>query len=140
MNKPAGFTLLEVLLALFILVTALYVLSQAQIKSVQRVLRNREEVNRIFLVKKAWLEAFIKPSKDNKKSVTQKFKDPEVKIITAQQKLMRSLLNRAQKDIKKSRDLLRAIMAQGEWTSGLFNEKIVVGGFVYKAEEKEEKK
>ncbi len=144
MKKLSGFTLIEVLLALFIMTAALYVLSDAQIRSVRRVMWNRDEVDRIFLIKKAWLQAFLNPNKkDESKPIIKDLKNPDVKIKTTQTKPTRSLLNKTQKDgeAKNIKDPLQMVTSEGEWQSGVFKEKITFVGFIYKKpEEKEDKK
>ena len=54
-----GFTLMEVLIALFILTSSVYVLFDIQIKSVFRTFRDREIIERVFLVKRDCYELFM---------------------------------------------------------------------------------
>lgn len=142
MEKKSGFTIIEVLLALFILVSALYVLSGTQIRMVQRVMRRRDEIDRIFLLKKEWYAAFILPWKEGRKPVKRLVSNPEVRIITDKRKLKKSLLNpTAKKDEDTEvQDPLLQISTTGEWQMGTYKERMTLLGFVYTPSKKEEKK
>lgn len=148
MIKRSGFTIIEVLLALFILVSSVYVLSNVQIRSVRRVFRDRDEVDRVFLVKKEWMQAYITPFQDKNdqeiKPVKRDYVEPmpEVKIVTARNMLARSLLGKTKKDdtSKGNQDPLELITTEGTWQKGEAKESIKFVGMVYKPVEKDKKK
>jgi prepilin-type N-terminal cleavage/methylation domain-containing protein len=132
-RKQPGFTLIEVLLATFVLVSAVYVLSNLQIRSMFRVLSDREEVERIFLVKRDFYSVFSKGEAKIKKVVT-KLEEPDVKIVTDAVELS------GKSSFKSLKNKLQLVQTEGTWKSGPLNRSLKIVGFVLKPEEKEQKK
>jgi hypothetical protein len=107
-NKKEGFTLAEVLLSLTILVTSVYTLSRIQIRSSFKVAKNREEIHRVFLIKKELYKLFLNPKVKEKPFVT-KLETPLTKITSHKQEIhKKSELNQFTKEID-------IIWAEGEW-------------------------
>jgi hypothetical protein len=131
--KQSGFTLIEVLLAMFILISGVYVLSDLQIRSFFRVLSDREEVERIFLVKKDFYTVFIKGQAKIKKLVT-KLEEPDIKIVTEAVEIS------GKSSFKSLKKKLQLVQTEGTWKSGPSNRSLKIVGFVLKPEEKEPKK
>src|SRR5277367_5544769 len=132
-RKQPSFTLIEVLLATFVLVSAVYVLSNLQIRSMFRVLSDREEVERVFLVKRDFYSVFIKGKAKIKKAVT-KLEEPDVKIVTD------AVDFSGKSSFKSLKNKLQLVQTEGTWKSGPFNRSLKIVGFVLKPEEKEQKK
>ena len=81
MNKKA-FTLLEVLVALLILVSAVTIFSSTQLRSFLRSVKSREFLDRVFIVKSE-LDDFVSKIDDkNKKREVKKLENPLVTIST----------------------------------------------------------
>ncbi len=76
MLRKVGFTILEVMLALFILSTTLFVLSELQVRSMLRVWHSREDVDRVYVLKKYLYRMYFNPKEARK--TTQKFDDPSM--------------------------------------------------------------
>ena len=64
-SSPA-FTLLEVLIAITVLTTSVFILSRLQIKARLRVIQKAEEIERVFFVKKYLYELFLKPPRKDR--------------------------------------------------------------------------
>jgi len=131
MKNQKGFTLLEVLMALVILVTAVSLLSSLQLRSLMRMWRSREEIERVFLVKKDLTDIFLKlPKKE--KPIVKKIEDPQIKIITQVEEINKK------SDLSSFIETIKIVRTQGEWKSGLVDRKLSMISFVLKPEEKEQ--
>ncbi len=143
MKMRSGFTLIEVLLAFSILISSMFVLSNAQIKYMRRVLRDREDVERIFLAKKEYYQAYLMPPKEEK-PIKRELTNPEVRITTETKKLKHSLFSVSKKTEEKKTDAgkqpLRLIVTEAFWKSGAFDNTITLVGVVYQPPQEKEKK
>ncbi|MDQ5940318.1 MAG: hypothetical protein QG632_44 [Candidatus Dependentiae bacterium] len=74
-----GFTIIEVMISLFILSTTMFVLSELQIRSMLRVWQSREDIDRVYIIKKFLYRMYQSPADARKTS--QKFDDPEMHMI-----------------------------------------------------------
>lgn len=79
MCRRAGFTLPEVMLSLFILSSSMFVLSELQVRSMMRVWYGRQDIDRLYLIKKYLYRLSLQPEKARKQS--HQFIDPEMKLI-----------------------------------------------------------
>lgn len=73
-----GFTLVEVMIALFILSTSMFFMSELQVKSMMRVWHGREDIDRLYLIKKYAYRMALEPKKVRRQS--HQFEDPEMKL------------------------------------------------------------
>lgn len=74
-----AFTLIEVMVALFILSSSLFVLSELQVRSMLRVWQSREDIDRIYVIKKYLYRMYFAPQAAKKTS--QKFDAPPMHMI-----------------------------------------------------------
>ena len=116
MRKNAGFTLFEVLIAMFILVSSVFALSDLQIKTMFQVLSDRERIDRVFLIKRELYKLYRKfPKKKKAQVIKLEEPDPEMKITTQEIEIgKKSIL----KDIKLSAVLLSIIRIKFGTPSG----------------------
>src|SRR5579862_3690490 len=63
-SRPA-FTMIEVLLALSILASSVFLLSRLNVRSLFRVMRDRDEIEKIFLIKKDFYKFLYKTDQKN---------------------------------------------------------------------------
>ena len=96
MKKFTGFTLAEVLIAVFILTSSVFVLTELQIRSMFRMLKDKDLVERIFLIKRDLYTVFITLPKKENKEVKNQIEEPEITIISEM------------KEIDKTANYLRA--------------------------------
>lgn len=75
MHNKGAFTLLEVLMALGIVIMAVSIIANLQIRSLDRMLRDRDDLEKIFLLKRTVYESFLNPPQDQKKAL------PSLKIL-----------------------------------------------------------
>ena len=132
-NKPA-FTLMEVLLALTILATSLYVLSDLQMKSIFRVFKDKRKIEHTFLTKKQLYLAYIKNMQAGK-PVVEKLEDPKLEITT-------EVIELSKKSVfKKSAEKINLVKSTGTWQQeGESQQQFeIVTMTLKKAEEKKKK-
>ncbi|MFC1894345.1 prepilin-type N-terminal cleavage/methylation domain-containing protein [Candidatus Dependentiae bacterium] len=133
MKKNAGFTLLEVLLALLILVSSVSIFSSLQLGSIDRLFLGREKIYRSFIIKKNIYKIFFNPPKRDK-PIVEKLENPEVKIT--------SEFVDIEKKSKLSPfvDFLRFLKVIGEWKSGTNDESIMFLSLIKKTEKNNNEK
>lgn len=68
----------EILVSLFILSSSMFILSELQVKSMLRVWYGREEIDRLYIIKKYLYKSYLDPEKARKQ--TRQFEDPELKV------------------------------------------------------------
>ena len=133
MIKKNGFTIIEVLLAMFILVSSVYVLSNLQIRYIFRVLKDRDEIDRVFLVKKELYLAMFDKEKSNKRTTTE-IEDLSTKIVTEPVSVEKKS---SLKDLTGEVRLLKSV---GSWEKDMKKREIVMVSIISKPADKEEKK
>lgn len=74
-----AFTIIEVMISLFILTTTMFVLSELQIRSMLRVWQSREDIDRVYIIKKFLYRMYQNPVDARKTS--QKFDDPQMHMV-----------------------------------------------------------
>lgn len=134
MKKNKAFTLLEVMLAMLILLMSVGILSDLQIKSIFTTWRDREFLDRVFLVKKELLEVFLDTPKSDKPIKTE-IEEPEEKRI----KIISKIVDIDKKsELKNFIDSVKLIESFGEWqnTFGLKSDFKMLS-FVLNPEQKE---
>jgi len=128
-----GFTFAEVLLALFVLATSMYLLSNLQFRSLMKVSDGREEIERVFLIKKALYELFLDPIlKKKDKQIVEKLEKPEV-VITSHNKA----IDKKKSVLKDFAEDIDIIWAEGTWKSGMRNRRSKMISFVFKEKKQE---
>ncbi|MCF7799909.1 prepilin-type N-terminal cleavage/methylation domain-containing protein [Candidatus Babeliales bacterium] len=132
--KNKAFTLLEVMLAMFILIMSVGILSDLQIKSIFTVWRDREYLDRVFLVKKELLEIFLDTPKSDKPIKTE-IEEPEEKNV----KIISKIIDIEKKsELRDFIDSVKLIESVGEWQNrfGLKSDFKMIS-FVLNPEQKE---
>jgi prepilin-type N-terminal cleavage/methylation domain-containing protein len=133
MKSNSGFTFAEVLLALVILATSAFILSDLQFRSYFRVSKYHAEIERIFLIKKALYKMLLTPEQ-TEKAITKKYTDPNLKIISHKKEIhKKSSLASFRKDI----DIL---WSEGTWSQDdrEASSKMITFALKYPEEEKKQ--
>ncbi len=130
-NKYHAFTLMEVMLAMGILAISMTLLSTLQTKSVFRVLRGREQIERIYLIKEQVYKAWIgQPKKSTEKPDVIRRENPETKIENWRKQITKkSALAQFEKDIQ-------IVSTTGSWKSGPWNRSMTIASFVFQPRKK----
>ncbi|MFA5074920.1 MAG: hypothetical protein WC436_02345 [Candidatus Babeliales bacterium] len=113
--KNKAFTLLEVMLAMFVLIMSVGILSDLQIKSIFDTWKDREYLDRVFLIKKELLEIFLDTPKSSKPIKTE-IEEPEEKRV----KIINKIIDIEKKsELRNFIDSVKLIESVGEWQNGL---------------------
>lgn len=133
MKKQAAFTLLEVVLALSILVFSVSIFSSLQFRSLMQIWRGKEDIDRIFLMKKELCEILLKVP-DKEKAILRMRDRPIKTIIEEPMLIINSQLLYIDKktDLKKFLNSIDILRSQGEWESGPIKRKITMISFELK--------
>jgi hypothetical protein len=81
MKHSQGFTLIEVILAMGVLTSTIFIISGLMMRSFLRVQENRDDIEKVFLIKRELYANYFKPPQDNKKNV-QKIEEPAITITS----------------------------------------------------------
>ena len=79
-NSPA-FTLIEVILAMGVLTSTIFIISNLMMRSFLRVEECRDDIEKIFLIKRELYANYFRPPKEGKK-VVQKIEEPQITITS----------------------------------------------------------
>ena len=130
MKKNSGFTFAEVLLALSVLATSMYLYSNLQFRSMFKIQDSRDVIDRIFFVKKALYESFLDPEFKRDKPRVEKLETPQVTITTHKQDV-----DKKKSELKDFAQTIDIIWSEGVWKSGLRDRRTKMISFVFKEEE-----
>lgn len=135
MNKRSAFTLIEVLLALFILATAATILSNLQGRAIFRVFKSRDDIEKLFFIKKDLYTLLGNEPEDQKKRVN-KLEELEMTIRSELVDL------HAKSSLKAFRDKIKIAQAEGVWIQGAGEPqvKMITFAFVPPKDKDKEKK
>ena len=130
MNTKSGFTIAEVMLALTVLVTTAFILSSIQIRSYFKVAKNREEVRRVFLIKKELYKTFLNYFEKDKPNIVN-VDSPKTKIVSYKEEIQKkSSLKQFAKDVD-------IIWSEGTWNYSDRDYSLKMISFFPRPEEKE---
>lgn len=133
MKQVSAFTLIEVLIALFILATTGFVLSSVQMRSFMRVKKDQQNIKRIFLIKKELYKLLVTPP-ESEKPVVQKLENPEMRMTSGMIEIPKK------SSLRSFKDNLRIIQTEADWKdTGLVRKEKMIS-FLYKEFEEKEKK
>jgi len=132
MKQTQAFTLIEVMIALFILATTGFVLSSVQMRSYMRVESNRKNVERVYLIKKELYQLLMSPPKTDKPVVV-KLEDPVLRITSNMVEVPKK------SSLHVFNDNLRIIQSQADWKDAGLVRKEKMISFVYQEPEEEKK-
>jgi prepilin-type N-terminal cleavage/methylation domain-containing protein len=106
--KTYAFTLIEVLLAMTIFTSCVFIIANLQSRALNKVLLERDQIERVFLLKRDACVAFITPPENEKKNVN-RLENPDVTFTTYVLAIQpKSIL----KDLK---DILYLLKAEAAW-------------------------
>lgn len=133
MGIKKGFTILEVLLSMFILISCIYVLTNLQIRSIFRVLGDRDTIDRVFLVKKA-LYSTLYGSGKLRKPLKEIVENPKTSIKTECDTINKK------SEAANLPENIRFLKAKGRWESNAKKREITMLSFVSLPDKEREKK
>ena len=142
MAAKQGFTIVEVLLAMSILVSAIFVLSNLQMRVIYRVLKDKKTAATIYLVKKKLHLAMFTESKKKaeQKDINKKLSGQ----VSAEEQSVKVSIS-SQAIGKKSKLVtfakgMKLMKAEGTFDDRGKKQKILMSTFIQEPEKQEEKK
>lgn len=132
LKQSAAFTLIEVLMALGILVMAVSIIANLQFRSLTRVLKDRDEIEKTFLTKKEHYRYFLQHQKQNGK-ITTKLEELSMVMTTEIGKI------NSKSPLAQLRENLRVINTTSQWRFENQERSVEFLSFVFKPTEKKDK-
>lgn len=129
-----GFTLLEVMIALGVLSGSIYVLTDLNIKSLWRVYKDRDELEKMFLVKKQLAEQVFVPIKSIKPR-----KEPVEKPVMIIETTLPELSQKSALQTAVG-DCCKIVRVEGTWKYAGMNRSFVLGALYFDPAVLDEKK
>lgn len=104
-----GFTLLEVLISLLILVSAVSIFSSTQLRSVLRILKEKDYLERVFVVKRELINFIEQQKEKEKKLLRTDIENPEMRVVS-------QIIDIDKKSSLKSfADDIKIVKSEGVW-------------------------
>lgn len=127
MNRRTAFTLPEVMIALFILASSMFVLSELQVKSMMQVWAGREDIDRLYTIKKFLYKAYLNPKKATKS--TRSFESPAMKLT------IQPMPVHKKSSLAPYAEYLQVLASEGKWVRGGHERRIPMVSFALRAEQ-----
>jgi prepilin-type N-terminal cleavage/methylation domain-containing protein len=132
MNTRA-FTLIEVLMAMSIMTSCLFVIANLQSRALNKVLFERDKIEHTFLLKRDAYAGFVEPPEDGKKTVN-RMEEPEVTLTTQTADVQPKSV------LKEWKDYIKMLRTEAAWNKDGVAHEAVMTSIVFKRAKKEEKK
>ncbi len=132
-RKELAFTLIEVLLAMTILTSCVFIIANLQTRALTKVLRERDEIERTFLLKRDIYEGFITPPEDGKKMVN-RLENPEVTLTT------QTIDIQTKSALKDLKDFVKILKTEAAWKKDSIYHDVSMMSVVFKPTKKDEDK
>lgn len=130
--KKKGFSLLEVLVALLILVATVSFYSSTQLRSVLKITKEKEYLDRIFVIQSEFIDFIDKQLEKMQKVLKKDIESPRMKVVSQLMDIdKKSSLNLFVNDLK-------IVKTQGNWNS--IGNNFVLSFVTFIESEKKEKK
>jgi prepilin-type N-terminal cleavage/methylation domain-containing protein len=134
MKKNVGFTLIEVLIAMAILTSAILIVSNLELRSFLRIARDRDEIEKIFLLKQSVYNVLLKAQNEKfKNKDIQKLEKPELSITTVIEEIP------PKSSLKDYKDKLRFVKVQGTWKRDGYPQEMVLTAVMLRPLDEKEK-
>lgn len=131
--KRAGFTLIEVLMAMGVLIIAVSIIANLQLRSLLRMTRDRDDIEKVYLVKQELFKHFLEQQKQKKK-FTSSLENPEIKFTTNVDQIHSKS---ALADLKEN---LLWVKTEGQWKLDNDKRSTNMVALVFKPREKKDEK
>jgi len=134
MKKNVGFTLIEVLIAMAILTSAILITSNLELRSFLRIARDRDEIEKMFLLKQSVYTVLLKSRNEKfKNKEIQKLEKPELSITTVLEEI------NPKSSLKDFKDKLRVVKVQGTWKQDGVPREMVLNALILRPLDNKEK-
>jgi hypothetical protein len=133
MKHSHGFTLIEVILAMGVLTTTIFIISGLMLRSFLRVESNRDDIEKVFLIKRELYAHYFKPPKDNKK-IVKKIEEQAVTITSQLGEINKK------SSLHELKDNLKIVRSDAIWKTDKFFREASMVSFVFQPKKEEQKK
>lgn len=133
MKSSNGFTLIEVILAMGVLTSTIFIISGLMLRSFLRVQENRDDIEKVFLIKRELYANYFKPPEDNKKNV-QKVEEPAITITS---KVYDINKKSSLRDLSKT---LKIIRSDAIWKMDNHVRESSMASFIFQPQKEEQKR
>lgn len=133
MKTNSGFTLIEVMLAMGVLTTSLFVISEIMIRSLSKIQENQDNLEKIFLIKRELYLNFLKPKIEDKRIVS-KIENPAMTLVTTLEAI------KPKSELKEYKDSLKFMQTNAIWKLNQKQKECLMASIVFKPKEPEAKK
>jgi len=131
-KNSQGFTLIEVILAMGVLTSTVFIISGLMLRSFLRVQENRDDIEKVFLIKRELYANYFKPPENNKKNV-QKIEEPAITITS---KLYEINKKSSLRDLSKT---LRIVRSDAIWKMNNNVRESSMASFIFQPQKEEQK-
>lgn len=128
-----GFTLIEVILAMGVLTATVFIISGLMLRSLLRVEENRDDIEKVFLIKRELYANYFKPPQKNKKNI-QKIEKPAITITSVIEDINKKSSLR---DLAKT---LKIVRSDAIWKMNKNVRESTMLSFVFQPQKEEQKK
>jgi len=132
-----AFTLIEVLMAMSVLTFVVFIVSNLQIRQLNRVTFERDRIEHIFLIKRDLFAHFTKPPEEGKKNINtiedQKNPDNNVKLVTHIENIQ------SKSSLKELKKYIKILTTDATWKKGSEVRELSMMSLVFKPAMKEKK-
>jgi prepilin-type N-terminal cleavage/methylation domain-containing protein len=133
MKHSHGFTLIEVILAMGVLTTTIFIITGLMLRSFLRVQENRDDIEKVFLIKRELYAHYFKPPKDDKK-IVKKIEEPIVTITSQRYEINKK------SSLHELKDSLKIVRSDAIWKVDAFFREASMVSFVFQPKKEEQKK
>ena len=130
--NSGGFTLIEVILAMGVLTTTIFLVSSLMLRSFYRVEECRDDIEKVFIIKRELYANYLKHPKEGKK-VVQKIEVPAITITSVLGDIQEKSV------FRKLKDKLKIVRSDATWKTDKRTRESSMQSFVF-SPKKEEKK
>jgi Tfp pilus assembly protein PilV len=132
--KKVAFTLIEVLLAMTIFTSCIFIIANLQSRALNKVLRERDDIERTFLLKRGAYAGFITPPEDEKKIVN-RLEYLEVTLTT------QTVDIQSKSVLRDWKDSVKMLKTEAAWKKeGIYHEMTMMSIVFKPASKKQEKR
>jgi len=125
MKTKVGFTLIEVLIAMAILTSAILITSNLELRSFLKIAHDRDEIEKTFILKQSIYAVLLKSQTEKfKNKDIQKFEKPEVSITTIIEEI------NPKSELKDFKDKLRVVKVLGKWNHDNTQQEMILNALI----------
>lgn len=132
-RRNAAFTLMEVLLAMTILTSCIFIIANLQSRALNKVLRERDEIERTFLLKRDAYAGLV-ASPEGEKKVVNRLDNPSVTLTTQTMDVQKK------SELAELKDSIKMLKTEAAWKNDSGFHEMAMVSVIFKPAKKEQEK